>query len=238
MSGTGVTAVVLASRGGPRLARALDSVAWAEARAVLDPARRLAAEPLPAGVSHDVAEPAPATAWLLLLHEGEVVPVALADAIRTVLARPSPAPAFRIPVELRAFGTRLRLRGAPIRLACAAGARLRLGSTLEIALEGLGERPARLAVPLVARGAGSLAEAVDDLDGDGAALAALLRGRHRRTHVRHLLLAPLGAAGRVLCAGGRSRIRWGRWALAVLAGYRTMVAYAKLWELHHVEGGE
>src|SRR5207249_2756964 len=45
-----VAAVVLASRGGARLASALDGVAWAGERIVLDPAGRLGAERLPDGV--------------------------------------------------------------------------------------------------------------------------------------------------------------------------------------------
>jgi hypothetical protein len=43
----------------------------------------------------------------------------------------------------------------------------------------------------------------------------------------------------VLCGRARpdpgARDRWGRWTLFVLAGYRPMVAYAKLWETRHAE---
>src|SRR3989442_904178 len=64
-----VAAVVLASRGGARLASALDGVAWAGERIVLDPAGRPGAEPLPDGVRW-AGEPAEAAraAWLLLLQ--------------------------------------------------------------------------------------------------------------------------------------------------------------------------
>src|SRR5207247_707162 len=99
-----VAAVVLASRGAPRLAAALDGVAWAGERIVLDPAGRLGAEPLPEGVRR-ANEPADAAraAWLLLVEEHEAVRPSLVAAIASALEAPG-ARAYRIAQEVIAFG--------------------------------------------------------------------------------------------------------------------------------------
>src|SRR5437870_1453122 len=111
-----VAAVVLASRGGARLARALESVAWAGERIVLDPAGRLGAEPLPGGVRWGCDPAAAAAPWLLLVEEHETVQPPLAAAIAGAVEAPA-ARAYRIAQEVIAFGTTLRLRRAPVRLA-------------------------------------------------------------------------------------------------------------------------
>src|SRR5216117_2068669 len=149
-----VAAVVLASRGGARLARALESVAWAGERIVLDPAGRLGAEPLPGGVRWGGDPAAAAAPWLLLVEEHEAVGAPLAAAIAGAVEAPA-ARAYRIAQEVIAFGTTLRLRCAPVRLALRAGARLRLrtGLTPELVLEGARapELPARLVTAGVRR---------------------------------------------------------------------------------------
>lgn len=231
----GVTAVVLASRGGERLGRALAALEWAAERVVLDPAGRLEREPLPAGVRRAPALGMAAAPWLLLVQEDEVVTAPLATAVGEVCGGRGERSAYRIPLEVHALGARLRLRRAPVRLARSAGARFVFGTATAVALAGADGPAGLLAAPLVARRATSLAEAVEDLDGESAAVAALLGAARRPARIHHLLLAPLGAAAHVLCARGSGNPRWTRWALAVLAGYGTMVAYARLWELRQRE---
>ena len=233
-----VAAVVLASRGGARLERALDSVAWAGERIVLDPAGRLGTEPLPSGVRRggDPAEAA-AAPWLLLVEEHEAVGAPLAAAIASAVEAPA-ARAYRIAQEVSAFGTTLRLRRAPVRLALRAGARLRLrtGLTPELVLDG-GRAP-ELPERLIAHGVPTLAAAVEELDAQAATLAALLHARHVRPRAWHLVIPPLVASGRALVAHGPAGGFWGRWTLAVLGGYRALVAYAKLWELRREEAAQ
>jgi hypothetical protein len=227
---------VLASRGGERLEDALASVAWASERLVLDPARCLGGSRAPHTVVRG-REPAEAASapWLLLLEEQERVPPALAAAIAEVTCAPDALPAYRIGQETHAFGAALALPGAPVRLVRRAGARLGVRAGLQAELRSPHGRPGRLPGRLVAHGASSLAEAVDDLDADASALAALLHERGVRPGLRHLLLAPLGPTARVLLARGRGSGFAGLWALAVLAGYRTLVGYAKLWEVRRAE---
>ncbi len=217
-----VAAVVLASRGGARLASALDGVAWAGERIVLDPAGRLGAEPLPDGVrwAEEPAEAARA-AWLLLVEEHEAVRPSLVAAIASALEAPG-ARAYRIAQEVIAFGTTLRLRHAPVRLARRDGVRLRLrtGLTPELAAGG-GCRPAargeraraagaraggRALGALDARRAGRLSrpgrlrQALGDAPGGGSAPAvrvpasyALLRSGAVRAAIRSDLVPALGA---------------------------------------------
>jgi len=222
-----VAAVVLASRGGARLASALDGVAWAGERIVLDPAGRLGAEPLPDGVRW-AGEPAEAAraAWLLLVEEHEAVRPSLVAAIASALEAPG-ARAYRIAQEVIAFGTTLRLRHAPVRLARRDGVRLRLRTG--------GGRAPRLPERLVTNAGPTLAAAVDELDAQAATLAALLHARRVRPRAWHLVVPPLAASGRALLARGRAGGFWGRWTLAVLDGYRALVAYAKLWEIRQEE---
>ena len=230
-----VAAVVLASRGGARLGRALDSVAWAAERIVLDPGGRTGAEPLPDDVRRggDPTEVASAP-WLLLLEEHETVSRPLAAAIAAAVERPA-ATAYRIPQEVTAFGVTLRPRRAPVRLACRSDARLALrsGLALELAFDGPGAP--RLSEPLLTNGAPTLAAAVEDLDAQATTLAVLLHARRVRPRLRHLVVPPLVAGARALAARSARGGFWGRWTLAVLGGYRVLVAYAKLWEMRRDE---
>src|SRR5207249_9337640 len=172
-----VAAVVLASRGGARLASALDGGAWAGGRIVLDPAGRLGAERLPDGVRW-AGEPAEAAraAWLLLVEEHEAVRPSLVAAIASAVEAPA-ARAYRIAQEVIAFGTTLRLRRAPVRLALRAGARLRLRTGLTPELVQGGARAPELPARLVTAGVPTLAAAVEELDAQAATLAALLHAR-------------------------------------------------------------
>src|SRR6266403_2178928 len=230
-----VAAVVLASRGGACLASALDGVAWAGERIVLDPAGRLGAEPLPDGVrwAEEPAEAARA-AWLLLVEEHEAVRPSLVAAIASGLEAPG-ARAYRIAQEVIAFGTTLRLRHAPVRLARRDGVRLRLRTGLTPELAAGGGRAPRLPERLVKNAVPTLAAAVDELDAQATTLAALLHARRVRPRAWHLVVPPLAASGRALVARGPAGGFWGRWTLAVLGGYRALVAHAQLWELRREE---
>jgi len=230
-----VAAIVLASRGGPRLERALASVAWARERVVLDPARRLGGQVLPRDVGDSLASTS--SPWLLLLEEQEAVPSALADVIVRAVEQPAPG-AYRIGQDLETFGVTVRLPGAPVRLARRAGARLRLGAGLRLELEAAAGQVGRLEERLLAAGADSLAGALEDLDAHARALAALLHAEGASPRIRHLAFAPLLPGARALVAPGAGRGLWPRWPIAVLAGYRTAVAYAKLWEIRRMEGAQ
>lgn len=230
-----VAAVVLASRGGARLERALDSVAWAAERIVLDPGGRVDLRRLPDDVRRggDFSEVASAP-WLLLLEEHETVSPPLAAAIAAALERPL-ASAYRIPQVVTAFGVTLCPRRAPVRLASRSEARLALrsGLSLELALDGAAAP--RLSGRLLTDGAPTLAAAVEELDAEATTLAALLHARRVRPRFRHLVVPPLIAGARALLARGATGGFWGRWTLAVLGGYRVLVAYAKLWEMRRDE---
>jgi hypothetical protein len=237
---TEVSAVVLGNRGGTRLARALASVAWAGERVVLDPADRLVGERLPAGVCrHRGARPGEAghAPWLLLLDEHEVAPPALASAVAEAVRAPTPWPAYRVPVEVTAFGARLRPRSEPVRLARRSGVRLALGRGLTPELSSAGA-PGRLSVALEGRGAESLGEAVEELDAYAGMMAALLAAAGAHTGIAACLRAFVAAGSRMLWARGAAPRPWSRWSLAVLAGYRAMVAHAKLWEVRFTRGAE
>lgn len=230
-----VAAVVVGARGGERLARTLASVAWAADRVVLDPAGRLAAASVPPGVRTHTGPMHPsdvATApWLLLLEEDEVVSPRLVEAIALAVGAAAGPRPYRIPLEIRSFGARLRPRGAPLRLAPRDGARLAVAAGASIELRSTHGRPGRLRVPLHAGRAATLAEAVVDLDADATALAAVLHAGAVRARWVRLALAPLVAGGRVLAGRSVERVPWARWILGVFAGYRALVTHAKLWEL-------
>src|SRR5262245_53327912 len=84
-----VLAVVVATRGGKTLAAALDSVAWAAERAVLDPGGQVSGSALPAGVrlGRDVGAVASLgqAPWVLLLAEEETATPALRAAVGGML---------------------------------------------------------------------------------------------------------------------------------------------------------
>ena len=230
-AGGDVAAVVLGLRGGGRLARALGSVAWAAERIVVDAAGRIDAATLPPGVRR-VASPlalagATRAAWLLLLHEDEMASPDLAAAVRAATA--SGVAAHRIGRTV-AFGAGpLALPGGTIRLVRRDAARLRGGPGGSFALAGAGVRAPRLPARLVVEASDSLEDAVETLDADATALAALLHALGVRPRLGRLALAPVVAAVPLLVARG-GPLGWGRWVAAVLAGYRAFVVQAKLWE--------
>jgi len=232
-----VAAVVLGARGGACLARALASVGWARERIVVDPAGRLGAATLPPGVRRlerplDLGRATEAR-WLLLLREDEVAPPGLAAAVADATA--SGAAAYRIGRTLDLHGRTLRLPGAPVRLARRETARLHVGAGASLALGSRAARAGRIASRLLVE-EDSLEDAVEALDADATALAALLQALAVRPRLSRLAVAPLAAAAPVLAARG-GPLGWGRWIAAVLAGYRAFVVQAKLWERRGGGGG-
>jgi hypothetical protein len=219
----GLAALVVASRGGPALQRTLDSVAFAERRCVMDPAAVLRGSAPPNGVEPWRAAPG----WVLILVEGEVLgegsAAALAAAVR------GPAAAYRVAIVCEAFGSRLRLAGSAVRLAYGQPVvRARLGGEIELA-SAAAVRP--LAGAAVVRALPPLPrDAVDELNADATTLAALAAAGGVRPRALRLPLAGIVGGGRVLLGRAGARLGWGRWIAAGLAGYRALLAEAKLWE--------
>lgn len=229
-AGAPVVAVIVASRGGAQLARCLESVAWAAERVVLDPADRVAGDSLPPDVRRatggEVDELGTAP-WVLLLAEEEIVPAALASALASIVARATGP--CRLRREVTVLGAVMRMPGALVRLAPRVGCRLRLRRDLELELACTGT-PARLDAALQVERAASLTAAVAALDVESSALAVLLDAAGVRPRRLRAIEACCRAAGAVLVAGMRSGALPVRWMGAVLAGYRAIVAHAKLWE--------
>jgi hypothetical protein len=173
--------------------------------------------------------------WVLLVREDETVSEALVDAVAQAVTAPTGPTAYRVRREVEGFGARLRLGLAPVRLALRAETRFRLRTDLSPELAGGSGEPGVLEPRLVIGGAVSLASAVEDLEADGAALAALLRAGAVAPSACAAVVAAAIAAARLVCARGTTTRPFSRWILAVLAGYRALVAYAKLWELGLVE---
>src|SRR5207253_10386881 len=111
----------------------------------------------------------------------------------------------------------------------------RVGTGPPPEVAGGGGRARRLRGRLGTKAGPTLAAAVDELDAQATTLAALLHARHVRPRAWHLVVPPLAASARALLAGGWAGGFWGRWTLAVLHGYRALVAYAKLWEMRREE---
>src|SRR5581483_4633464 len=93
-----------------------------------------------------------------------------------------------------------------------------------------------LGVPLAVAASDTLAAAVEDLDADTASIAAILAARGVRPRLWYLAVLPLVAAARALVAAGGGGGFETRAALVVFGAYRTLLAYAKLWELRRVAG--
>jgi hypothetical protein len=221
---TSLDVLVVVHRGGAVLERTLASVAWARRRYLLDPAGVLAPGERPAG-----AEALPMSGdagWLLLLSEGEVAGDGLRSALeRTIDDGPR---AHRVSIECQAFGgvirarPQLRLcRGAcPVRASLGGGVEFDVREPAPV-LPGGAITHALPALP---------AEAVDALNAEARTLAALAPANAQRPGFAPLLGGGLVGAAGLLFGKGRGRLGWGRWIVAVLAGYRAFLAEAKLWE--------
>jgi hypothetical protein len=233
----GVTAVVVAARGGERLAATLDTVAWAAERLVLDPAGRVGS--VPAGTRRSTTvllAQAVTTGWLVLLREGERAEPGMAAAVTAATGDGGGPAAYRVRHELVSLGLRLCLP-EPVRVARREGARLAVGRHGGLVLRTSESRPGRLAAAVTVGAAASLAGMVTDMDADGSVVAAVLAAGTVQAGIGRTMLAALCAGVRVL---GARRVpadepmagRWGgaRWCSAALAGYAALLAHAKVWE--------
>jgi hypothetical protein len=222
----GLTALIVASRGGPALQQTVEAVAFARRRCVIDPAGVLGATETSAAI--EPWTPAAAAGWVLLLVEGEFLSAGAAGVLDEVTR--GAGPAYRLPVTCEAFGGSVRLAGGALRLARGASpsVRPRLGGDVALAASTTG--PTLAGVSIVRRLPPLPREAVDELNADATALAALAAAAGVRPRALRLPLGGLIGGGRVLLGRGSAPLGWGRWIAAGLAGYRALLAEAKLWE--------
>jgi hypothetical protein len=75
--------------------------------------------------------------------------------------------------------------------------------------------------------------AVDALNADATALAALAAAAGFRPRLARLVVAAIVGGTRVLFGATHGRLGWGRWIAGVVAGYRGLLVEAKLWERYH-----
>jgi hypothetical protein len=229
-------AVVLAARGGAALGAALDAVAWATQRAVLDPAGAVRPPELPAGVPLgrrlDELGRLGTAPWLLLLAEGEAPAPSFAEAVAGAAAA-GPA-ALRPRLELDALHVRFAVPAAPVRVAPRPGTRIILDRG---GMPGLAAPyPARrLDATIRLRGGDSVADAFEALQADGRVLSAMLAQLGDGVRRGGRLAMPAAALGRVLRARADRPAGLARWVAAVFAGYRVVLAQAQWWEWRHAQ---
>jgi len=233
-----VLAVVVITRAGRSLARALDSVAWAAERAVLDPAGEAGAETVPAGVrlARDTTQVgALGTApWVLLLAEHEVAAAGLEEDIARIASQGASG-ACRVGVEVDTFGVRLVPRYAAVRLAPRDTARVVVERGLELGLAGGPGHGPHLATALCAFRGASIDEAVDVLGTESRALSALLARQDPAPGVAGISLSATVAALRLLLARAPAHAGIVRWLAVVFAGYRVVLAHTRAWELREAQ---
>jgi len=231
-------AVVVANRGGQDLARALDGVAWAAERAVLDPGGVVPPERLPSGVRHLPRtlelEGAGSMPSVVLVAEDETLSDALVETLARMLDGNGRG-TIAIGHQVRGFGAELALPGARVRVAPRAGSRLHLDRALMLAVtsaERAVRSPARLvhAVP-------PMDDVVQALDADSTLLGFILDASGARPRIGAVVVAAVMGSARVLWARAGKRAGLARWVLAVLTAYRALLAYAKLWERRRARPG-
>jgi len=231
-------AVVVATRGGRELARALEAVAWAAERAVLDPGGIVAPERVPSGVRHLARtlelEGAGSMPSVVLVGEDETLSDALVETLARNLAGGAPA-TLAIAHQLRGFGAELALPGARVRVAPRAGSRIQLDRALMLGVTST-ERAVRAPAPLL-HAVPPMDDVVQALDADSTLLGFILDASKARPRIAAVMVAALMGSGRVLLARARGRVGLARWVLAVLAAYRALLAYAKLWERRRARPG-
>src|SRR5262249_16914557 len=156
-----VLAVVVVTRAGRSLAQALDSVAWAAERAVLDPAGEVDSNALPAGVRLSRGATAVATLgtapWLPLLAEHQGAGAGFAADVGRVAGQGTSG-ARRVSVELDTLGVRLVPRYAAVRLAPRETACVVVERGLELGLAGGQDDGQQLSTGLCASRGGSIDE--------------------------------------------------------------------------------
>jgi hypothetical protein len=226
-----LAAVVLPARGGHRLAEALDAARWADVRAVLEVGEGGPAIPLPAGAVR-VASPRLADLaadWLVVLGEEERVALEDVPVLRAAIAAAIPGEVLALPIVTTALDMRIRLARPVVRVA-RRGTPLRVRPGFDLEFPGASRRQRTLDVALVRSRGRTLTDAVELAGADAATFAVLVDSQAAgRGH--GILWHPIVAALRTLTARAPAgRLGIGRWILAVLEGYRVVVAYAKLWE--------
>ena len=233
-----VLAVVVVTRAGRALARALDSVAWAAERGVLDPAGEVGSETVPAGVrlARDTTQVgALGTApWVLLLAEHEVAAAGLEEDIARIASQGASG-ARRVGVEVDTLGVRLVPRYAAVRLAPRDTARVVVERGLELGLAGGPGHGPHLATALCAFRGASIDEAVDVLGTESRALSALLARQDPAPGVAGISLSATVAALRLLLARAPAHAGIVRWLAVVFAGYRVVLAHTRAWELREAQ---
>lgn len=232
-AGIPVLAVVVVTRAGRSLSLALDSVAWAAERAVLDPAGEVGTGDLPAGVrlARDATQVATlgTAPWVLLLAEHEVAAAGLEADVAGVAGQGASG-TRRVSVEVDTLGVRLVPRYAAIRLAPRDTACVVVERGLELSLAG-GHGPGqRLAAGLCASRGASIDEAVSLLGTESSALSVLLARQGPALGVVGISLSAMTAAARLLLARAPTRPGIARWLAVVFAGYRVILANARAWE--------
>lgn len=221
-----VAALVVAHRGGAPLEATLAGLDWVAQKYVLDPGGALDGASWPAGAAAWTGDAQ--GRWLVLVAEGERVDAALEG--RLAARDAEAADAHRIAVECHAFGAVLRLRRAPVRLVRGGAAPVVARLDGEIAFRAT-TRATTLAGTAIVRTLPPLPrEAVDALNAEAAALAALAVAAGCRPRFVCLLASGLAGSGRALFGRARGRLGWGRWIAAVFGGYLALLAQAKLWE--------
>ena len=228
-----VLAIVVVTRAGGSLARALDSVAWAVERAVLDPAGEVAAQALPPGVrlARDATQVATlgSAPWMLLMAEHEVAAAGLESDVARVVGQGASG-GRRVSVEVDTLGVRLVPRYAAVRLAPRETACVVVERGLELGLAGGQGDEQRLTTGLCASRGASIDEAVSLLGTESGALSVLLARQGPALGVLGISLSALTAAARLLLARAPTRPGIARWLAMVFAGYRVVLANARAWE--------
>ena len=228
-----VLAVVVVTRAGGSLARALDSVAWAVERAVLDPAGEVAAQALPPGVrlARDATQVATlgSAPWMLLMAEHEVAAAGLESDVARVVGQGASG-GRRVSVEVDTLGVRLVPRYAAVRLAPRETACVVVERGLELGLAGGQIDGPQLATGLCASRGASIDEAISVLGTESGALSVLLARQGPALGMVGITLSAMTAAARLLLARARTRPGIARWLAVVFAGYRVVLANARAWE--------
>jgi hypothetical protein len=223
--------VILALRGGARLAEAIDAVAWSDVRAVL----ALDGQQLPADLRPDVVVlgtlrdlPRLAVDRVLVLRESERVDGDGVAALRAAVAIAGPDDVGVLPIETALLDLAIVAEGGLARLARPdVPIVLRAGFAIEFARTG---RTCRSVDAPVHHARGETLDQAVELAGiEGDTLASLMEATKVRS--AGILWHPFVAASRVLLGRApQGQPGLGRWLVAAIEGYAVVVAYAKRWE--------
>jgi hypothetical protein len=223
--------VILALRGGARLAEAIEAAAWSDLRAVV----ALDGQRLPGDLPRDVVVlgtlrdlPRLAVDRVLVLRESERVDGDGVAALRAAVAFAGADDVGVLPIETALLDLTIVAEGGLARLARPdVPIALRAGFAIEF--ERAGRTRRTIDAPVHHARGETLDQAVELAGIEGDTLASLMEA----TKVRGagILWHPFVAASRVLVGHApHGRLGLGRWLLAAIEGYAVVVAYAKRWE--------